>query len=160
MGRRRALVGTGLALVLLSAGAWAALRADGDRPVRHRETHLEVSRVQPGRLVHVESGVRSTRFLPLGAGPQDGRTLSAQRAYNLLVGASAKLQLMPATVRPYYGVLTAPEAVPGVVDTRVWAFASESGCSEAGAARCRLWEFVDARTGRDLGVVTQEVLPD
>ena len=53
-----------------------------------------------------------TTFLPLGLGPQDGRTLSAQRAYNALVSDSPKLNPIPATVRPYYGVLTDSAASP------------------------------------------------
>jgi hypothetical protein len=61
---------------------------------------------------------------------------------------------------------------PKAVDRRVWAFAVESGCTSTGSpgssddpaatrpAHCRLWEFVDARTGHDLGVISEEVLPD
>ena len=160
MGRRRSLV-AGLAVALLvSGGVWSALRSDGTSPAAQGQTRPDLSGIEPGRVVHVETDVRSTTFLPLGAGPQDGGTLSAQRAYNLLVGGSPKLQLMPATVQPYYGVLSATGLVPRALDVRVWAFASESGCPNVAAGRCRLWEFVDARTGRDLGVVTHEVLPD
>lgn len=124
--------------------------------------------VVPGRVVHVDSGVRMTTFLPLGRGPQDGRTLSAQHAYNALVLSASKLSPIPATVRAYYGVLAAPAAV----DVRVWGFAVASDCSPgAGSSptgastpapptRCRLWEFVDARTGHDVGGISREVLPD
>ena len=128
--------------------------------------------VVPGRVVHVESGVRSTTFLPLGLGPQDGRTLSAQRAYNALVSDSPKLNPIPATVRPYYGVLTDSAASPAADHVRVWGFAVDSGCRDgddsvssdagapSGASGCRLWEFVDARTGHHLGEISQEVLPN
>jgi hypothetical protein len=160
MRRHRALLGAVLVGALLASGGWWVLRAGDSAPAARRESAVDVARVEPGRAVHVESGEPRTTFLPLGPGPHDGRTLSAQRAYNVLVGDSAKLQLMPATVQAYYGVLSAPDAVGGVGDVRVWAFVSESGCSDATTGRCRLWEFVDARTGRDLGVVTQEVLPD
>jgi hypothetical protein len=130
------------------------------------------ARVVPGRVVHVESGVRTTTFLPLGLGPQDGRTLSAQRAYNALVSDSPKLNPIPATVRPYYGVLTDSAASPAADHVRVWGFAVDSGCRDGddsvpsevgastGASRCRLWEFVDARTGHHLGEISQEVLPN
>jgi hypothetical protein len=171
MGARRARVVIGLAVALLtSAGAWFLLRDDGPAPDAHRRSSVDVSEVVPGRTVYVESGEPSTTFLPLGTGPLDGRSLSAQRAYNLLVSDSAKLQPIPATVVPYYGVLTDRNASPMAVDVRVWAFATESGCfhslgsppSEAmtssGPTHCRLWEFVNARTGHDLGVVSEEVL--
>jgi hypothetical protein len=171
MQARRALV-TGLAGALLVLGVgWFVQRTHDPSPVR-RSSSVDVSAVLPGRTVYVESGVPSTTFLPLGVGPQDGRTLSAQRAYNLLVSHSAKLQPIPATVRPYYGLLTDGSASPMATGVRVWAFAVESGCTYAGGAgpsptatpsrptRCRLWEFVNATTGHDLGVVSQEVLPD
>lgn len=169
---RRALVVTGLAAALLaSAGTWFVLHTDDSAPAAHRKPSVDVSEVIPGRTLYVESGEPSTTFLPLGTGPLDGRSLSAQRAYNLLVSDSAKLQPIPATVVPYYGVLTDRNASPRAVDVRVWAFAIESGCTDAlgtgpsdavttsRATDCRLWEFVNARTGHDLGVVSQEVLP-
>jgi hypothetical protein len=169
---RRALTVAGLASALVaSAGAWFVLRAGDPAPAGRRGPSVEVSQVIPGRTVYVESGEPSTTFLPLGTGPRDGRSLSAQRAYDLLVSDTAKLQPIPATVVPYYGVLTDRNASPMAVDVRVWAFATESGCtysdgaapSEAVTAsrptHCRLWEFVDARTGHDLGVLSQEVLP-
>lgn len=123
----------------------------------------------PGRYVYVEAGQPGTRFLPLGTAPQDGHTLSAQRAYNLLVAGSAKLQLIPAGIQPYYGVLDY-WARP----RRVWAFTTTGTCaispgrpvpgdptpSPQPVPRCRSWEFVNATTGHDLGILTQEVLPD
>ena len=153
-----AAVGGVVVLVRMSQGP-ANPTASADTPV------------VPGRVVHVESGVRTTTFLPLGPGPQDGRTLSAQRAYNALVSDSPKLNPIPATVRPYYGVLTSA-ASPPAVHVRVWGFAVDSGCRDrddsvssdagapSGASRCRLWEFVDARTGHHLGEISQEVLPN
>jgi hypothetical protein len=153
---RPAALGPAAALVALAVGAAgvAVLRHD------HQPSAPSAAdrRVVPGRVVHVETGVRSTTFLPLGPTSPGGATLSAQRAYNLLVSDSAKLQLIPATVQPYYGVLSDRVAGVGAAGVRVWAFAAESGCSDG--ARCRTWEFVDARTGHDLGVVTREVLPD
>lgn len=172
MRARRALVSTGLAGALLAVGVgWLVQGAHDTSPVG-RSSSVDVSAILPGRTVYVESGVPSTTFLPLGTGPQDGRTLSAQRAYNLLVSHSAKLQPIPATVRPYYGLLTDGSASPMATDVRVWAFAVESGCTYVGGVgsfpsatpsrptRCRLWEFVNATTGHDLRVVSQEVLPD
>ncbi len=162
-------------LVVLAAsigGATAVARLDHDPSARSGAS--AVPPVVPGRVVHVESGVATTTFLPLGLGPQDGRTLSAQRAYNALVSDSPKLNPIPATVRPYYGVLTDPAASPTAVNVRVWAFAVDSGCrgsdsggpaasesrTRSGPTRCRLWEFVDARTGHHLGAISEEVLPN
>ena len=137
-----------------------------------RATRGEVSAVLPGEMVHVESGRRSTRFLPLGSAPMDGRTFTAQHAYNMLVSSSPKLNPIPATVTPYYGVLTDASASPTALHVRVWGFAVVSDCrgtggpSASGAptsarpTRCRLWEFVDARTGRHVGVISEEVVPD
>jgi hypothetical protein len=106
----------------------------------------------------------SMTFLPLGAAPQDDRTLSAQHAYNALVETASKLSPIPATVQPYYGSLTDRDASPMAVDTAVWGFAVVTGCTYTGVppahhSRCRQWEFVGARTGHDLGVIEQEVLP-
>lgn len=170
---RRALVAAGVGALVVGGGAWVLQRSH-DSPPPGPDASLDVPVVTPGRYVYVESGERRTRFLPLGPGPLDGRTLSAQRAYNLLVSDSAKLQLIPATVRPYYGVLTDASASPIALHTRVWGFATISGCVVIGGApapgdptpspppdqRCRIWEFVDATSGHDLGVITQEVLPD
>ncbi len=175
MRHNRSLVVTGLVAVLLAvAVVWVVLHADDSSPAAHPKSAAQVPDVIPGRTVYVESGQPSTTFLPLGPVPQDGRTLSAQRAYNLLVSDSAKLQLIPATVQPYYGVLTDASASPMAVNTRVWAFTTTSACTVIGgipapgdptpspppADRCRLWEFVNATTGHDLGVISQEVLPD
>jgi hypothetical protein len=166
MRRHRAFlaIGLGAALVAVAAG-WVVAHTHESSPAAQRGSPVDVSRVLPGRFVHVESGEPSTRFLPLGLGPQDGRTLSAQRAYNLLVSGSAKLQPIPASVQAYYGVLTDRSASPRAVHTRVWGFVSTSGCDSTGggpaaAQRCRLWEFVNARSGHDLGVLSQEVLPN
>ena len=64
--------------------------------------------------MHVESGVAAhDASCRSGLGPQDGRTLSAQRAYNALVSDSPKLNPIPATVRPYYGVLTDASGIAG-----------------------------------------------
>jgi hypothetical protein len=148
------------------------VHADDSAPAAHRVRTVDVSDVVPGRTVYVESGEPSTTFLPLGTGPLDGRSLSAQRAYNLLVSDSAKLQPIPATVVPYYGVLTDRNASPMAQDTRVWGFSTITGCMIVGGVaapgdptlppyppqRCRVWEFVNARSGHDLGVLTQEVL--
>ena len=161
-----------LLLVVAVGGVLAWVRHDDEVPQRVpvASTPRELP-IVPGTIVHVESDVRATRFLPLGPAPEDGRTLSAQHAYNLLVSSSAKLSPIPATVHPYYGVLTDAAASPAAVDLRVWGFTVESGCLDRGGAprsdpstpstvtRCRLWEFVNARTGHHLGVITQEVLP-
>jgi hypothetical protein len=171
---RRALVATGVVGALLVAGSAWFVQQSHDGPSPSPDASVDVSMVTPGRYVYVESGERRTRFLPLGPGPLDGHTLSAQRAYNLLVSDSAKLQLIPATVRPYYGVLTDAAASPMALHTLVWGFATIGGCVVIGgvpepgdpspapppAQRCRIWEFVNARSGHDLGVITQEVLPD
>jgi hypothetical protein len=171
---RRALVATGVVGVVLAAGSvWFVQRSDDTPPSTH-DSSIDVSVVMPGRYVYVESGEPRTKFLPLGPGPVDRGTLSAQRAYNLLVSDSAKLQLIPAAVQPYYGVLTDASASPMALHTLVWGFATVSGCVVTGggpapghptpssppAQRCRIWEFVNARSGHDLGVITQEVLPD
>src|SRR5262249_45356869 len=123
-----------------------------------------------GRVVHVESEVAGTRFLPLGRAPaDDGRTLSAQRAYNAMLESPSSSALIPAGVSAYYGVLSRRSSSPTVTHLRVLGFAVESGCVDRRSSSasdgpaspptaCRKWEFVNARTGHDLGVITQEVL--
>jgi hypothetical protein len=163
--RRAVLLG---AAVLLTAAILLVDRL-GSTPTSTSKAPDGVTAVALGRTVHVDSRVPGTRFLPLGSAPEDGRTLSAQHAYNLLVSGSPKLSPIPATVRPYYGLLTDLAASPKAVQARVWGFTVLAPChdtSPAGAptssqlTRCRLWEFVDARTGRNLGMISQEVLPD
>jgi hypothetical protein len=172
-GRRGVVVLIGALLVLATVGVVLVVHGrHGAGPTSTRRVPAaDDTAVVPGRTVHVESGVPSTTFLPLGSAPKDGRTLSAQHAYNLLVSGSPKLIPIPATVQAYYGVLT--DAAPaGAVNVRVWGFAVESGCARSGTppasdaaaqprrTHCRLWEFVDARTGHDLGMISQEVLPE
>jgi hypothetical protein len=125
-----------------------------------------------GSAVHVDAGMVGTRFLPLGMAPVDGHTLSAQHAYNAMLSYPSLSAPIPAGVRAYYGLLTARSTTAAARDLRVWGFAVESGClytvgprasrdpTPTRPVRCRHWEFVNARTGRDLGVITQEVLPD
>jgi len=168
-GRRRVAVLVGAA-VLLAVATLLLVDRLGSTPTSSPTAPDEnVTTVTLGRTVHVESGVPSTRFLPLGSAPEDGRTLSAQHAYNLLVSSSSKLSPIPATVRPYYGLLTDVAASPKAVHVRVWGFTVLSSCHDTtspGAStssqptQCRLWEFVDARTGRNLGMISREVLPD
>ena len=105
---------TGLAAALVAVGVGWLVQRSHDTPPARRSSSVDVTAVVPGRTVYVDSGVPSTTFLPLGLGPQDGRTLSAQRAYNVLVSDSAKLNPIPATVRPYYGLLTDGSASPMV----------------------------------------------
>ncbi len=93
----------GLLLLLALVGTWIVLDRHDSAPAAKRGAVTEPPVVTPGRMVQVESGQPSTTFLPLGPGPVDGSTLSAQRAYNLLVSHSAKLQPIPATVQPYFG---------------------------------------------------------
>ena len=130
----------------------------------------DVSAVVLGRTVHVEAGTPSTTFLPLGSPPRDGRTLSAPRAYNAMLMSPSLSTPIPADVMAYYGLLTHRFTSSRASHVRVWAFAVESGCVSVHGtpladeptplpSRCRKWEFVDARTGHDLGVITQEVLP-
>jgi hypothetical protein len=129
----------------------------------------DVTAVVPGQTIHVASDLARTTFVPLGPQPDDGRTLSAQRAYNAMLSSPSLATPIPAGVGAYYGVLTGAEGMTqGAV--RVWAFAVESRCVLAFGAlppeeplpphlRCRKWEFLDARSGDDLGVITQQVLP-
>jgi len=124
-----------------------------------------------GTLVQLDRGGHAITFLALGRAPQDGQTYSAQHAYDALLHTPSKLNPIPSTVQAYYGRLTDPIAMPVALGTRVWGFAVESRCVDAShrggtrsspsprPRRCRHWEFVDARTGRDLGVIEQEVLP-
>lgn len=171
-GRRAVAVLVGAIVLLVVAVAVVVHhRHESERPAS-RGTSAHVPAVVPGRTVHVETTVPSTRFLPLGSQPQDGRTISAQHAYNLLVSGSEKLNPIPATVQAYYGVLTDASRSPLPVNVRVWAFAVESRCADAarqpgsraagpmGGSHCRLWEFVNARTGHDLGGVSREILAD
>ena len=134
-------------------------------------TPVDLTDVILGRAVHVESGVPGTRFLPLGSAPVDGRTLSAQHAYNAMLEYPSLSAPIPAGVRAYYGVLTDRSTSPAAKNVRVWGFAVESDCPNPSRSpetgepaplqpvRCRHWEFVNARTGLNLGVITQEVLP-
>lgn len=166
-----ALVVIGLA----GGGAVALARHDTAHsppaPRAATSSHLErvthtVPPVALGKMVYFGGPHdASTTFLPLGEQPQDGRTLSAQHAYDALVQKASKLSPIPATVRAYYGSLTDRNTSPMAVDTAVWGFAVVTGCVYTGVppahhSRCRQWEFVDARTGHDLGVIEQEVLPD
>jgi hypothetical protein len=170
------LVGSLVVLAAASSGVVLARHELGSSPAKPSSTAAASAQpsVVTGRVVQVESGVPSTTFLPLGSESLDRHTLSAQRAYNLLVSDSAKLQLIPATVQSYYGALTDASASPTALHTRVWAFATTSGCIVVGGVaapgdptpspvprqHCRIWEFVDATSGHDLGVITQQVLPD
>ena len=86
------------------------------------------SAVVLGRTVHVEAGRPSTTFLPLGSQPQDGRTLSAQRAYNAMLMSASRSAPIPADVMAYYGLLTTRFTSSRDSHVRVWAFAVESGC--------------------------------
>jgi hypothetical protein len=164
----------GAALVVLTGaagGAVALARHElGQAPSRPVAGAPPSPSVVPGTTVYLDPEDRTATFLPLGLGPASGRLVSEQRAYNALVQDASKLSPIPATVRAYYGLLTDAETTPLAVDRRVWGFAVEAGCVDPGgpsgrpssathALRCRHWEFVDARTGRDLGVIEQEVLP-
>jgi hypothetical protein len=168
----------GLSLVLslvvaVSAGAVALVwQGDSSSPSsRSDSASPSVPPVLPGRPVHVDTAAVGTTFLPLGAAPVDGHTLSAQRAYNAMLRTPSFSALMPVGVRPYYGLLTHSFTSPVATRVRVWGFAVESSCVYADTSpprdstppagtRCRKWEFVNARTGHDLGVITQEVLPE
>lgn len=166
-GRRRLAVLVGAA-VLLAVAALLLVERLGSTPTSTPKAG-DVTAVTLGRTVHVESGVPSTRFLPLGSAPDDGRTLSAQHAYDMLVSSSSKLNPIPATVRPYYGLLTATTASRKAMQVRVWGFTVLSPCPDTTSPErstslqptwCRLWEFVDARTGCNLGMISREVLPN
>jgi hypothetical protein len=123
----------------------------------------------PGQKIHLATDTTRTTFVPLGPQPDDGRTLSAPRAYNAMLSSPSLATPIPAGITAYYGVLTSAEgASPGAV--RVWAFTVDSRCELSSGARafdaplplphrCRTWEFVDARSGVDVGVITQQVLP-
>jgi hypothetical protein len=115
--------------------------------------------VTPGRVVHLVRSDGTTTFLPLPS-PRAGRTLSAQSAYNALVGERSKLSPIPATVGAHYGVLTDASTSPPEAGVRVWGFTVEAGCrpSPGRKSTCRQWEFVDARTGRPLRGVERQVL--
>lgn len=160
-----------------SGGAIVASRQGLDDPPRDRVVASGPSDppVVPGRLVYLD-GTRdpSTVFRPLRSQPRSGGVMGAQLAFNALVQDASKFSPMPASVRAYYGRLTDRDASPMATRTRVWGFAAVAGCvttggpvpigspapSPAPPQRCRQWEFVDARTGHDLGVFAQEVLPD
>lgn len=164
-------------LVVLAAaagGAVAIVRHDHDSSPSARGPidSRSFPPIAPGSVVHVETDVRTTRFLPLGPAPVDGRTLSAQHAYNAMLGSSSLSAPIPAEIHAYYGTLTDSSTSPMAIHLRVWGFAVRSGCvytfvlpsagqpTPSRPSRCRKWEFVNARTGRDLGVISQEVLPD
>lgn len=176
---RSSVVGLVAALVVVAgAGGGAVALARHDLP--HAPAGAVASTpgdtvpaVAAGRTVYFDgSDDPTTAFLPLGEMAQDGRTLSAQHAFNALVQVGSKLSPIPVSVRAYYGSLTDGDASPMAAGTRVWGFAVVTGCVYAGGpsppgspapvrpAHCRQWEFVDARTGHDLGVTEQEVLPD
>jgi hypothetical protein len=139
-------------------------------PVAGSSSSPVASPIVAGTTVHLDPHDRTLTFLPLGLRPPSGAELSEQRAYDALVQDASKLSPIPPTVRAYYGLLTDPDTKPLAIDRRVWGFVVEAGCvdsggrpghrwSATGPVRCRHWEFVDARTGRDLGVIEQEVLP-
>ena len=162
-------------MVLVTAGAGAVVVARHDLgPPAHHDAADRPSAppVVAGTTVRLDDLDPTTTFLPLGTQPRRGARVSVQRAWNALVQDPSKLNPIPAAVHPYFGLLTDASATP-VRDLPVWGFAVETGCVHAGApsgatsgaptsprhTRCRAWEFVDARTGRDLGVTEQEVLP-
>jgi hypothetical protein len=161
-----------LAVLVVAAGAGGTVAWVHRGTPHHDAAPTAVESVVPGTVVHVDSGVRTTTFLPLGRAPQDGRTLSAQHAYNALVMDASKLSPIPATVRSYYGLLTDPSRSPRPVHVRVWGFAVDAGCddatgrsaaagpTDAPGAECRLWEFVDAWTGHHLGMLSRQVLSE
>jgi hypothetical protein len=163
-------------LVLLGAGVgavvWSRHDLEPSRPDSSASAVPDRTAVVAGSVVHVEPGAT---FLPLGSPPDDGRTLSQQSAFNALVQDESKLSPIPATVRGYYGLLTDVGTSPPAAHREVWGFAVTKACvysmppvppgqpmpTAAPPERpCRYWEFVDARTGHELGVVTQELLPD
>jgi hypothetical protein len=148
--------------------AWVYGHASPPAPTAGVSARGDIA-VVPGQKIHVETYKARTTFVPLGPQPDDGRTLSAQRAYNAMLSSPSLATPIPAGIEAYYGVLTGAEgASPGAV--RVWAFTVDSGCALSSGAhaydeplplphRCRTWEFVDARSGVDVGVMTQQVLP-
>ena len=165
-----------VALAAAASGAAVALARHGPHSSSAAPAAARVSPSAPvvvlGSAVHVDADMAGTSFLPLGMSPVDGHTLSAQHAYNAMLGSPSLAAPIPAGVRAYYGVLSAGSTLATARDLRVWGFAVESGCvyslgppasgepTPSRPERCRHWEFVNARTGRDLGVITQEVLPD
>jgi hypothetical protein len=175
---RSSVVFWAAALVVLTGAGGGAValarhelgRTTSSRPLAGSPASPAAPPVVPGTTVYLDPEDRTMTFLPLGAGRGSARLVSEQRAYNVLVQDASKLSPIPATVRAYYGLLTDADTTPLAVDRRVWGFAVEAGCVHPGGrpgrrwsasrpVKCRDWEFVDARTGRDLGVIEQEVLP-
>jgi hypothetical protein len=160
-----------VALVAAGSGAIVLARLDLAPPGARSPAAGPRASLIAGSLVHLDQADPSLTFLPLLPGPRGARTWSAQHAYDALLATPTKLNPIPATVQAYYGLLNDASATPAAADLRVWGFAVESGCVYADEvrphgmwaptypARCRHWEFVDARTGHDLGVIEQEVLP-
>ena len=165
-------------VVLAGAGGGAVVLTRHDLGPSPSAAHARASTpaepsVVPGRIIYLDANDAGMTFLPLGPRPPDDRTLSVQHAYDALLQMPSKLNPIPATVSAYYGSLTDVDASPMAVNTRVWGFAVVRGClvtpappppgspttSPGPPMQCRQWEFVDARTGHDLGVMEQEVLP-
>jgi hypothetical protein len=162
-----ALVAAGVGAVVL---ARPGLDAPPSPPVAM--TQRTFASVIAGSVVHLDPTDPGQSFLPLFPGPRQAHTLSAQSAYDALLGTPRKLNPIPVSVRAYFGLLNDASTAPSAVGLQVWGFAVDSGCRYVGSAdsstavigahpgRCRQWEFVDARTGHALGVTEQEVLPD
>jgi hypothetical protein len=158
-------------LVAASGGAVAWARHETASPPQVVRPTPSATSVVPGRPVHLDEVDHTMTFLPVPRVPHGSGTVSAQHAYDALVDEPTKLNPIPATVNAYYGLLTDPSTTPVAAGLPVWGFAVEAGCVYSFgppastrptrpplAQRCRHWEFVDARTGRNLGVVEQEVL--
>lgn len=127
--------------------------------------------------IHVQAGAPQYIFQPADVpGGTAAPRFTAQRAYNTMHRRADQASgTIPASTTVRYGLLNEDDTIPSADRMPVWAFVLAGGCirpdipvpapastappspSES-PSRCVQWTFASAATGKDLGVVDQQII--